>query len=82
MDKDKRQHFGFALLAVPAVWLLVWLANNVGMWAAFGAATTMIGFGFEGIQKFRKEGEPSLADALWTSAAGWVAGGAYYLAGL
>jgi hypothetical protein len=71
---DKVQHAVLCAAAAMAVVLLDWLARRHGLhWAVF-AGGSAVAWAYEGVQAWRKEGQPSALDALaGTAAAALVA---------
>lgn len=70
--KDKFEHFALGVLAIVCgiIAVYVYQKHGFGWFAAFTATT--VGFLYEGQQKYRKEGQVSLYDALATSLPGWL----------
>lgn len=79
--KDTLWHLAMGVAAVFGTLLLLAIAkHNIG--AALAAASTLMGLAYEGQQKIRGEGAPSVLDAAATAAPGFLAWGALALFGL
>jgi hypothetical protein len=72
---DKLQHLIMGVFAALFTVLLVLIARKYGVGPAMAAASTTVGIGFELMQKYRKQGEPSVKDAAATALPGWAAWG-------
>lgn len=74
IPRDKLMHAAVGLAAVLAVLLVLAVAkHDIGF--SLAVATTPLGLGAEGLQKFRGEGDFSLLDAAATAAPGFLAWG-------
>ena len=72
MIKDWKLHLAFGCSAVLATLAIIWIGSHYGPGAAAAFATTLLGGAYEGVQAYRKEGEPSLRDATITAAPGYI----------
>lgn len=80
IPRDKLMHLAFGAGTVVGTVALLFLARQYGAGPAMAFASTVVGVGYELVQRLRKEGEPSVADALATAAPGWLAWGVLWQA--
>lgn len=76
IQRDKMLHFGLGCLSVAAA-VLVAVVWKYSPGFAMALAAAAMGAGYEWQQKFRGEGEISIADAAFTAAPGLLAWGAW-----
>lgn len=72
MIEDWKLHLGMGCVTLASTVLILWVDANYGRGAAAALATSLIGIGYELVQLFRKEGDPSPRDAAITAAPGWI----------
>ena len=64
LAKDKKMHIAACAVAAVLSVVLAVLGQRVGLWAAALAGGTAVAVGYELLQKYRGEGEPSWKDAV------------------
>lgn len=70
--KDKVEHVALGILSLVLATIGLHVYSNYGLGWASAYITTTIGVLYELQQKYRKEGEVSVADAVATALPGWL----------
>lgn len=73
LKPDKLKHVVAGAAAVLFTLAALWLGQRVSVGAALAFASTSLGIGYELLQRYRREGQPEVLDAVATAAPGWVA---------
>ena len=82
IPEDKRLHLIFGAVAAAGAFVVLLLGHAFGIGPALAFASTAVGVGYEIVQRVRKSGTPSLADAAFTAAPGWLAWAGLWLSTL
>ena len=75
IQRDKLLHAAAGGITLLAGCLMLLIAHHAGIGPALAFATTLVGGGYELLQRYLGNGHPSLPDALATAAPGWVVWG-------
>lgn len=73
IPRDKLEHIALGVLSIGCALLALTIFKHIGLGACLAYTTTAVGVLYEAQQWYRREGYPSVLDAVATAAPGWLA---------